>query len=59
MALLGGQVDANKGHAFGIFMTLVGTLRTFGAPVPLTFDVRPHQQDHTHAIHWSPQGLER
>ena len=33
---MGGQADANKGHAFGILMALVGTLRTFGAPAPLT-----------------------
>ena len=36
-----GQADANKGHAFGILMALVGTLRTCGAPAPLTLGVRP------------------
>ena len=31
-----GQADANKGHDFAMVMALVGTLRTFGAPAPLT-----------------------
>jgi len=29
------------GHAFGILMAHVGTLRTCGAPAPLTLGVRP------------------
>ena len=32
------------GHAFGILMAHVGTLRTFGAPAPLTLGVRPLQK---------------
>ena len=29
------NVDANSGHAFGIFMAAVGTLRPCGAPAPV------------------------
>ncbi len=30
-------MDANSGHAFGILLAFVGTLRTCGAPAPLTW----------------------
>jgi hypothetical protein len=39
LSLTVGQADAKKGHAFGILMALVGALRTFGAPAPLTLGV--------------------
>jgi hypothetical protein len=29
------NADANSGHAFGIFLPAVGTLRPFGAPAPV------------------------
>jgi hypothetical protein len=29
------NVDANSGHAFGIFMAAVGALRPCGAPAPV------------------------
>ena len=40
------HADANTGHAFGIFMASVGTLRTFGAPAPVNsaLEVVPSQR---------------
>lgn len=29
------NVDTNSGHAFGILLAAVGTLRPYGAPVPV------------------------
>ncbi len=29
------NADANSGHAFGIFLPAVGTLRPFGPPAPV------------------------
>ena len=29
------NVDANSGHAFGILLAAVGTLRPYGAPAPV------------------------
>ncbi len=34
------NVDANSGHAFGIFMAAVGALRPCGAPAPVNQGVR-------------------
>ena len=40
VAQLVDQADANTGHGFAILMAIVGALRTFGAPAPLTLGVR-------------------